>query len=102
LICHITTRKAWDEARIEGGYQPPSLSLEGFIHCSYPEQVSATGKRFFAGQTGLILLWIRLDLLTAELRIEGVSDQAEKFPHIYGPLNLDAIVKVTEYSPDQA
>lgn len=85
---------------MEGGYVPPSLNLEGFIHCSYPDQVSATGKRYFKGQTDLVLLWIDPARLIHRLIIENAPGQTEKFPHIYGSLNLGAVVKVTDFNPD--
>ena len=101
MICHITTRQAWEEALKEkGGYQPPSLHLEGFIHCSFPEQAAATGKRYFAGQSGLILLWIDPARLMAEVRVEGAPPPAEQYPHVYGPLNPDAVIRVTDFDPD--
>lgn len=97
MICHLTTRSAWEKAIHEGGYQPPSLSIEGFIHCSYPEQVEDTAWRYFRGQTGLVLLWIEPGRLTSELRIEDAAGHAGQYPHIYGPLNPEAVVRVTEY-----
>jgi len=39
--------------------------------------------------------------LTAELRVEETATHSGSFPHIYGSLNLEAVVKVTEYNPDQ-
>ena len=109
MICHITTRQAWETAVTEReynrekspGYIPPSLSLEGFIHCSYPEQLIDTARRYFRGQSGLVVLWIDPARLTAELRVEETATHSGSFPHIYGSLNLEAVVKVTEYNPDQ-
>jgi uncharacterized protein (DUF952 family) len=109
LICHITTRSAWEAAAQAGPdktaqppvYRTPSLDADGFIHCSTPQQAADTGRRFFGGQTGLVLLWIDPALLTAELRIESASDGSGNFPHVYGPINLNAVVKVTDFDPDQ-
>ncbi|MGB0561716.1 MAG: DUF952 domain-containing protein [Spirulinaceae cyanobacterium] len=98
-LCHITTTAAWQAAQAEGVYIASSLAQEGFIHCSYPEQVVATAARFFSDQTGLLLLWIRRSLLTAPLRDELVRDHG-RFPHLYGPLNLDAIAQVSTFTAD--
>ncbi len=100
LICHIVSRQVWETAIQEGGYQPPSLQQEGFIHFSYPHQTAATGRRFYAGQSGLVLLWIDPALLRAELRVEQAADVGESFPHLYGPLNIDAVVDMTDFDPD--
>jgi uncharacterized protein (DUF952 family) len=100
LIYHITTVQAWENAMLEGGYQPSSLSLEGFIHCSYDHQLARTASRYYAGQHELVLLWIDPGLLAAELRVEGGTGDGERFPHIHGPLNLAAVVRVTNFDPD--
>jgi uncharacterized protein (DUF952 family) len=105
MIYHITTRTAWDEAQTKGEYTAPSLAVEGFIHCSTKSQVLPVAENFYKGQTGLILLVIDPSLLSSTLRWELPSErvpspsgvaQGEKFPHIYGPLNSNAVVKVVD------
>jgi uncharacterized protein (DUF952 family) len=94
-LFHITTRAAWDAATVAGVYVAPSLAREGFIHLSTEAQVPGTLRRFFAGQTGLVLLVIAPDRLAAlgtEVRFEAADGDA--FPHLYGPLALDAVVEV--------
>lgn len=54
--------------------------------------------RFFANQTGLVLLCIDSDRLQAEIKYEGLETQ-ELFPHIYGDLNVDAVLIVLEFEP---
>ncbi|MEM8639668.1 MAG: DUF952 domain-containing protein [Cyanobacteria bacterium P01_G01_bin.54] len=98
-ICHITHPTAWQTAQQQGVYTHPSLTTEGFIHCSDPGQVVATAERFFTGQTGLVLLWIRGDRLTAPLKFESVPGHGT-FPHLYGPLNLDAVDQVSPLVAD--
>jgi uncharacterized protein (DUF952 family) len=100
LIYHITTRKAWQTAVSEGDYRPPSLTSEGFIHCSFAQQIPGTARRYFCGQSGLVLLGIDPDRLIAELHIEPGADTIDSFPHLYGPLNLDAVRQVMNFDPD--
>lgn len=102
LITHITSRSAWHDAQQVGRYEAPSLHTEGFIHCSTPAQVAATANRFYRAQRGLLLLYIDPALLTAPLKLEPGTDVEELFPHIYGPLNLTAVVRVTDFEPDAA
>ena len=90
VIFHITTAVAWEAALREGEYRPPSLASEGFIHCSRGRQLDGVLERFFEGQRGLIALEIDPDRVEAEVRYDGVDGDA--FPHIYGALNLDAVV----------
>jgi uncharacterized protein (DUF952 family) len=97
LILHMTTRQDWDRARQDGQYTIGSLATEGFIHCSLPEQVHRVANALYTGRDDLILLHIDEDLVDPDIRYEG---QPEAFPHIYGPLNLDAVLLVTEYRPN--
>lgn len=60
--------------------------------------VSVANRRF-AGVTGLVLLAIEADRLSSELRYEA-AEEGERFPHIYGPLNLDAVTGVLPFEPD--
>lgn len=99
-ILHITSREAWLNARETGIYRCESLDAEGFIHCSHPEQVVPTANRFFQGQQGLVLLEIAPSLVKAEIKEEEVPLHG-CFPHIYGELNLDAVVGVIEFEPNE-
>jgi uncharacterized protein (DUF952 family) len=91
-LFHITTRVAWSQALATGSYRPPSLDHEGFIHFSGDQQWLTTANRFFRGQAGLVLLSVREDRLRARLVLEAAD--GELFPHLYGELNLDAVVDV--------
>jgi uncharacterized protein (DUF952 family) len=93
-ILHITTAGAWAEAQAAGRLTTASLQTEGFIHCSTAGQVKATADRIFAGSGDLLLLEIDPARLTAPLRWERATDVGEDFPHIYGPLDLDAVLRV--------
>lgn len=94
-IYHITTLSAWEKAQELGAYSAPSLDSEGFIHCSKKEQVEGVLQRFYAGQTGLILLNIDPELLNAPLIYEMATDLQEMFPHVYGKIPLKSVVGIT-------
>jgi uncharacterized protein (DUF952 family) len=97
LILHICPRKDWEAAQANGAYLTDSLEREGFIHCSQADQVADVANALFEGMEGLVLLHIAVNKLLAEVRWEGTGE--EVFPHIYGPINLDAVVNVEEFSP---
>jgi copper homeostasis protein len=99
-IFHITTRDHWERAQSEGVYRADSLATEGFIHASNPGQVAGSANRFFRGRSGLVLLRIDPDRVAPPIRREPSPDSDEPFPHIYGPLNLDAVVEVVPLDPD--
>ena len=94
LIYHITTREAWAKASETGSYTSPSLKEEGFIHCSELSQVEDIRSRFYAGVQDLVLLTIDTEKLTSQLIFEWSPSVQNTFPHIYGPINLDAVVDV--------
>jgi uncharacterized protein (DUF952 family) len=100
FILHITARADWIAAQALGKYAADSLAGQGFIHCSKAEQVLRVANVFYAGQPGLVLLVVDPRRLTSELRWEPGTDLAtELFPHVYGPINLDAVVQVLDFEP---
>jgi uncharacterized protein (DUF952 family) len=100
-IVHMATRDAWQSAQEAGTYRAPSLESEGFIHFSTPVQVVRVANALYAGRTDLVLLVVDPWALIAELRYEAPvhEDSAELFPHLYGPLNLDAVKSVLPFPP---
>ena len=99
LILHITTAPEWLAAQAAGEYRAPSLDTEGFIHCSTPAQVTHVGDWFYRDVPDLVLLCIEPSLLTSELRWEPSSDAfAGEFPHVYGPIALDAVRAVVPWA----
>ena len=94
MIYHITTQANWDKAIAIGHYETPSLQTEGFIHNSTETQVHGVLQRYYAGQTNLVKLHIDETKLTAVLKYELAPSINEEFPHVFGAINLDAIVKI--------
>jgi uncharacterized protein (DUF952 family) len=98
MIVHICERAAWEQAKLSGEYRPASLAAEGFIHASQAGQVLGVANRYYAGQRDLLLLWIDPQRLRPELRYE--PSDGDLFPHIYGALNLEAVLAVSAFPPD--
>jgi uncharacterized protein (DUF952 family) len=100
FIYHLTRRSAWKAARENGSYSAESLTREGFIHCSKEEQVCRVANSFYHGQHDLVLLEIDPQRLDCEVHWEPGSDKPDElFPHIYGPLNLEAVLRIVDYLP---
>lgn len=99
MIYHVVTKLNWQKAMQgagpggQGFYEADSLALEGFIHTSKAEQVQGVLDRYYKNKTDLLLLHIDETKLTAPLKYELAPSINEEFPHIYGRLNLDAVVK---------
>ena len=105
FILHIIHRKDWKASASSGYYKPASLASDGFIHCSTIEQTVDTANQFYFNQHGLLLLCINMNKIEPEVRYEGpacYNDQRIEslFPHIYGPLNVSAVVRVVEFVPN--
>ena len=96
IIYHVTTLPEWDAAKKKGAYESPSLNLEGFIHCSEAHQVAGVLERYFSEKSSLVKLVIDTDKLTSRYVQEWSPSVMDTFPHIYGPINLDAVVGVEE------
>jgi uncharacterized protein (DUF952 family) len=94
-ILHITQRSEWAAAKELGTYRGNTLDSEGFIHCSTIEQVVGSANRFFRGQQDLVILVIDLALVQPEIKYEGAADNL--FPHIYGALNVGAVVEAIDF-----
>lgn len=100
MIYHITSRSNWASALTAGEYSADSLESEGFIHCSTSGQVQATANRFFRGQQDLVLLNIDEKKVPAEIKYENMEGGKDEFPHIYGPLPLEAIIRALDLTPN--
>lgn len=97
VIYHLTTSQEWEAAKAQTELAPPSLSQEGFVHCSTKEQLLATANRWFAGHDELIVVHIQTAALGTDLVWEGPSPPRPEtahllFPHVYAAIPSDAIL----------
>lgn len=93
IIYHIVPAADWARFENEPAYEAASLQTEGFIHLSQKEQVDGTLSRYYQNVPDLLLLHVDTDKLMPELRYEP-STNDDLFPHLYGPLNKEAIVVI--------
>lgn len=96
-IQHIALADSWAAAQESGTYTTSTLGLAladvGFIHCSRPEQLDEVFQHFYSDVVEpLLLLTVDTDLLTSPWQFDDVPGQPLSFPHIYGPLNVGAVV----------
>jgi len=94
LIFHITTQTEWEESQQKGFHTAASYETEGFIHCSTRDQVAGVLHRYFNGSSSLVELTIDPEKLTSKLIYEPAPSTNELFPHVYGPINCDAVLAV--------
>lgn len=95
-LFHLALAEDWERAEATGAYTGStigrSLGDEGFIHCSFASQVRAVGDRYYRGRDDVTLLVIDPALLGCEVRVEAVGGTTERYPHVYGPVPLAAVV----------
>jgi uncharacterized protein (DUF952 family) len=91
MVYHILKAEDWEQVRKQQTYTPDKFAQDGFIHLCERDQIEGVVSRYFAGQGDLVGLCIALEALQAPLRYENLSGGDELFPHLYGPLNLDAV-----------
>lgn len=101
LLFHITTKEYWKEHQNNGRYEPESLESQGFIHCSNGDQISETANRLFPDTDQILLLVIDVSTLGENIKYEEDEETGEKFPHIYGPLNVNAVIDKIDISAEK-
>ncbi len=94
LIFHVAQASDVELASQSGSYRCESIEAEGFVHCCKPEQLQGVLERYYRGVKGLLLLHIDSGLLQSELVYENTVGGEELFPHVYGSINMDAVVQV--------
>ncbi len=97
-LLHLCTPAGWRAALDDGALRPDGP----FLHLSWPEQVHLPAQRLFPGRRDLVLLVVDPARLTDPVAEEpGVSGDPDgmRFPHLYGPLPVSAVVAVVPYRP---
>ena len=95
LIYHIVTPETWEKFKSADFYYAESLETEGFIHCSYADQLEGVLRRYYANEEKVLILTIEPEKLTSKL-VSEPSTNNEIYPHIYGKINRDAIIDIKE------
>ncbi|HSB67203.1 MAG TPA: peptide chain release factor N(5)-glutamine methyltransferase [Anaerolineales bacterium] len=92
-IVHLCTPLEWQNHREGEDFREPSLDQEGFIHCSQPEQILEVANRYYQGNLEMVVLWINPEKLLSKIRWELAG--SSYYPHVYGPINPEAIEATT-------
>ena len=102
LIYHLADKDCWIAQAENGAYQGRAEDLgDGFLHFSNAQQIVESAAKHKAGQPNLVLLAVDDSMLGDELKWEE-SRGGALFPHIYGEVSLDAVVKATPLELDDA
>jgi uncharacterized protein (DUF952 family) len=101
---HLTTAREWEDGRAAGAYTTSTrgrtLEQQGFLHGSGAAQVAPVANSFYADAgEPLVVLVIDSERLKSPWQYDEVPGQPEPYPHIYGPLNPDAVTDVVPLEP---
>jgi uncharacterized protein (DUF952 family) len=94
-VFHVVLPEKWTEASDKDLYEAETLATEGFIHCSFAGQLDSVLERYYSGVERVIILEIDPTRLTSRL-VEEPSKNDEIYPHVYGPINTNAVVGAEE------
>jgi len=95
VIYHMCRADEWADALTLGRYDGSSQDrADGFIHFSTKDQVWTSAAKHRRGQPGILLLHVDADALGEALKWEP-SRGGQLFPHLYGPLDVDAVRDTT-------
>ena len=90
-IYKICPQALWRGAERQGVFTGAPVDIaDGFIHFSTAAQAPETARRHFAGQDDLLLVAVDAEKLGEALKFE-VSRGGDLFPHLFAPLDLDAV-----------
>ena len=100
MIYHVTDAVRWARSQAAGVHTCSTgdleLADEGYIHCSTAEQWPGVVERYYAGVPDLLLLHVDERLLSSPVVVEQLDGAPEPFPHVYGPIDLAAVVQVDD------
>lgn len=104
VIYHIADPSDWEQGKADGEYRISTkgrtLEEQGFIHASDVPQVAPVANMFYRDADSLIVLVIDTDRLRSEWKYDEVPGSDAPFPHIYGPLNPDAVIEILPLAKD--
>ena len=98
MILHLAVRSDWEAAKLAGEYiwstRGVTVAHEGYTHCSFESQWRGVRDRFYADLSDdqLVLLEIDESLLSSKVVVERLGAAPEAFPHIYGCVEISAVI----------
>jgi uncharacterized protein (DUF952 family) len=104
-LFHLSLLDDWAAAQQAGeitdSTRDVTLDEEGYIHCSFADQVAATASRFYGDLEAVVLLRLDPDLVTSPIVVEDLVGSGVEFPHVYGPIPIAAVTDAQVTAPDQ-
>lgn len=101
LMYHLVPDADFSAPDMSADYTPRAFERDGFIHCTNDrDEMARVANRFYkADPRPHLYLCIDKQRVNAPIRYED-GDPTKEYPHIYGPLNRDAIIAVAPAGRD--
>lgn len=99
-LIHATTRELWEAQSASGTYVPPGFEGEGFIHCCHRGQLDRVLRDYFGNAETVTLLIIDATRVVPEIKYEVSPTTGDDYPHIYGPLDVSAVIEAIDVVRD--
>lgn len=97
-ILFLISKEDLEAFKASGAFEPASFQEEGFVHCSFKEQVCAVASKHYKGRQDMMLLELNEARVSAWLTVEDLKAKGEAFPHIYRVLAWQDVLKVHLFS----
>lgn len=101
MLLHIISRSEWDRAQAAGQIAPDSLASEGFVHCSYADQVLIPANARYPNRQDLLLLVLDPGAIPHRIVEEDSDGSGSAFPHVYGPIPVTAVIRAVAFPPGE-
>lgn len=97
IILHCLTQSKWNIAKENSYYGRESIEAYGFIHCSSIRDFWRVAPNFKNNDEPLLLLCIDSNKVEADIKCEDHDNCGREYPHVYGELNVDSVVRVLPF-----
>lgn len=100
MIAHCMKKNTWNKLRNDAYWGYQDLENEDLIHCSPIKYLWRVLPNFENEEEELVIICIDEEKLKAEVRYEDDDGCGRYYPHVYGPINSDAVTMVLDYLKD--
>jgi uncharacterized protein (DUF952 family) len=91
IAYHLSPTPVWEAQKADRSYVPEAFEQDGFIHATNGlEKLLWVANEFYTGDARPHTVLV-LDVSKLESPVR-YDDEDQAFPHIYGPLNTDAVI----------
>lgn len=102
MILHCMKKSIWEERKNKEYWGQRELDTEGFLHCSTIEHFWRIVWLFEEEQDEFVIVCIDEEKLESEVRYEDGDNCGRAYPHIYGLVNISAVVDTLSFLRDES